>query len=95
MIGRKMKKKGKEYFIKKNSYVKDIHGKEEDCIMLQLQRLFARLQMKFTNVVDTKDLTKSFQWNAGESFEQQDIQVKKINIKKRQFFFLGILPSSF
>lgn len=36
--------------------------------------------MKFTNVVDTKDLTKSFQWNAGESFEQQDIQVKKIII---------------
>lgn len=56
--------------------------------MLQLQKLFAKLQMKFTNVVDTKDLTKSFQWNAGESFEQQDIQVGYIHMQNNYDFFI-------
>ena len=50
------------------------HINEADCIPFQLQKLFSKLQTKFNSYIETKELTKSFQWNAGESFEQQDIQ---------------------
>ena len=50
------------------------HSKEANCIPFQLQKLFAKLQLKFNHFIETKELTKSFQWNAGESFEQQDVQ---------------------
>jgi len=50
------------------------HAKPEDCIPLQLQKLFASLQMKLTGSVSTKPLTKSFQWEESTSFEQHDIQ---------------------
>ena len=53
-----------------------IHGKPGDCIPLQLQKLFAKLQLKDNIYVDTKELTKSFQWEQHQSFEQQDIQVR-------------------
>lgn len=35
------------------------HGKKDDCIMFQLQKLFGRMQLKFFQEEETKDLTKS------------------------------------
>ena len=49
---------------------KNKHSKEADCIPFHLQKLFAKLQTKFHHFIETKELTKSFQWNAGESFEE-------------------------
>jgi len=49
----------------------------ETCIILQLQLLFAKLQLAKSNSLDsikTKKLTKSFGWDNRESFEQHDIQ---------------------
>lgn len=56
-------------------YNESEHGKPEDCIPFQLQKLFAKLQLKQSRFSDTRELTKSFQWDQGNSFEQQDIQV--------------------
>ena len=47
---------------------------EDRCIPLQLQGLFARLQLGQQSVVDTVKLTKSFGWQGHEAFEQQDVQ---------------------
>jgi len=55
-------------------YDENEHAKPEDCIPLQLQKLFASLQMKLVGSVNTKPLTKSFQWEESTSFEQHDIQ---------------------
>ena len=60
--------------MKISRFDKNKHSKEADCIPFHLQKLFAKLQTKFHHFIETKELTKSFQWNAGESFEQQDIQ---------------------
>jgi len=40
-------------------YSQENHGALIDCIPYQLQKLFARLQLKFRNIEDTKNLTKS------------------------------------
>lgn len=41
-------------------YSSELDGPEHRCIPLQLQKLFARLQMGECAIVETKDLTKSF-----------------------------------
>ena len=52
------------------------HGKQEDCIPLQLQLIFAQLQENARrNNVNTKKLIHSFQWDHFESFQQHDVQV--------------------
>ena len=51
-------------------YNPDIHGSKEFCIVYQLQKLFASLQMSCRDFVDTRSLTKSFGWDSNESFEQ-------------------------
>lgn len=50
------------------------HGPAEFCIPYQLSLLFARLALTKRSAVGTQDLTKSFRWNAAESFRQHDIQ---------------------
>jgi len=56
---------------------KEQQVKSEDCIPLQLQYLFAKLQsFKDQDYLDTKNLIKSFQWDPEESFKQHDVQVK-------------------
>jgi ubiquitin C-terminal hydrolase len=48
--------------------------KERSSIPLQLQRLFARLQLCDVQAVKTKDLTKSFGWEDADAFTQHDVQ---------------------
>ena len=50
-------------------YNPDLHGRKEDCIPYQLQKLFANLQLSRKEFVDTNQLTQSFGWNRNESFE--------------------------
>ncbi|KAF8820191.1 putative Ubiquitin carboxyl-terminal hydrolase 64E, partial [Cardiosporidium cionae] len=45
-----------------------------DCIPFQLQTLFVILQLGSTPYADTKALTKSFQWDLTDSFQQHDIE---------------------
>ena len=40
----------------------------------QLQRLFVTLQTSKNHAIDTKDLTRSFGWDASDSFTQHDVQ---------------------
>ena len=51
-----------------------LNGSPDDCISLQLQKLFYRLQEPLRKVEETKGLTKSFQWSSNEIYIQQDIQ---------------------
>jgi len=60
--------------ILKWKYDAALHGPKVDCIPYQLQKLFSRLQLKIRSAEETKDLTKSFQWNSSEAWEQHDIQ---------------------
>lgn len=55
-------------------YHENFHGRKEDSIPFQLQKLFARLQMKYRENESTEDLTKSFQWSSSQLMEQHDIQ---------------------
>jgi len=55
-------------------YNEQIHGKREKCIQFQLQKLFARLQLKFLQTEKTDGLTNSFNWGYTELSEQHDIQ---------------------
>ena len=50
------------------------HGDPEDCIPYQLSLLFSKLQTSDSDFVDTTGLTKSFQWDMRESFQQHDVQ---------------------
>eukprot|EP01096_Ripella_sp_DP13-Kostka_P012963 TRINITY_DN552_c0_g1_i1.p1 TRINITY_DN552_c0_g1~~TRINITY_DN552_c0_g1_i1.p1 ORF type:complete len:1117 (+),score=586.54 TRINITY_DN552_c0_g1_i1:123-3473(+) len=56
------------------SYSEEKEGPAEECIPLQLQRLFAYLQASERAYIETKDLTKSFGWSSGDAFEPHDIQ---------------------
>lgn len=47
---------------------------EEECIPLQLQRLFCLLQSSSSKSVETTALTKSFGWTDSDSFQQHDVQ---------------------
>ena len=51
-----------------------LHGPAQDCIPLQLQLLFARLQLEYRSYQDTVALTRSFQWEGREGWEQCDVQ---------------------
>ena len=62
------------YEILKWNYSPSINGQAKDCIPLQLQKLFYHLQEPIRKSEETKDLTKSFQWNSNEVYIQQDIQ---------------------
>lgn len=55
-------------------YEPEKHGDPEDCIPLQLQLLFGKLQISERPFVATKSLTKSFGWDVRESFQQHDVQ---------------------
>jgi hypothetical protein len=48
--------------------------KEKRSITLQLQRLFAKLQLCDEIAVKTKDLTRSFGWEDADAFTQHDVQ---------------------
>jgi ubiquitin C-terminal hydrolase len=50
------------------------HGSETQCQMLQLQRLFAHLELCDLAAIDTGGLTRSFGWTSADVFEQQDVQ---------------------
>lgn len=53
-------------------------GKPEECIPLQLQLLFGKLQLfKNRKFINTKPLITSFQWDPQEAFKQHDAQVDK------------------
>jgi ubiquitin C-terminal hydrolase len=56
------------------NYDPEKHGRPEDCIPLQLQLLFAKLQLSKNWYVDTTALTKSFGWDLREGFQQHDVQ---------------------
>jgi len=48
---------------------------EAESIPLQLQQLFARMQfLKEEYAISTEALTKSFGWEGGEAYSQQDVQ---------------------
>jgi ubiquitin C-terminal hydrolase len=51
-----------------------LHGEPHSCIPLQLQQLFARLQLSHRAASSTKRLTESFGWTAADSFHQHDAQ---------------------
>jgi hypothetical protein len=55
-------------------FTEDIHGKKEDSIPFQLQKLFARMQLRLRDSESTEDLTKSFDWGHQQLLEQHDIQ---------------------
>lgn len=55
-------------------YSTELHGKKESSIPYQLQCLFGCLQMGRRRAVDTVGLTKSFDWDGGEVYQQQDVQ---------------------
>lgn len=55
-------------------YTPQTHGQKEDCIPFQLQLLFSKLQLEHTTALETTGLTKSFQWDARDAFEQHDVQ---------------------
>ncbi|KAE9034463.1 Ubiquitin carboxyl-terminal hydrolase 47 [Phytophthora rubi] len=47
---------------------------DEDNIPLQLQKLFAKLQLTTQDAISTKALTKSFGWTGADVFQQHDVQ---------------------
>jgi hypothetical protein len=47
-------------------------SKENDCIPLQLQRLFANLQLNQSSSIKTEALTRSFGWDNIDTFQQHD-----------------------
>lgn len=57
-------------------YNPEHHGEAQDCIPLQLQRLFAELQLGqgVNSTTSTQRLTQSFGWGDGEGFRQHDVQ---------------------
>lgn len=55
-------------------YDANAHGAVEECQPLQLQELFATLELGETAAAKTEALTRSFGWTSAEAFEQQDAQ---------------------
>ena len=49
-------------------------GPKKDCIPFQIQKLFARLQLKLHPAEETNDLITSFGWTSAQASEQNDIQ---------------------
>jgi len=56
------------------NFQENLHGNREDSIPFQIQKLFARLQLKYFEIESTENLTKSFQWSSQQLMEQHDIQ---------------------
>eukprot|EP00931_Biecheleriopsis_adriatica_P011678 TRINITY_DN11275_c0_g1_i1.p1 TRINITY_DN11275_c0_g1~~TRINITY_DN11275_c0_g1_i1.p1 ORF type:complete len:1183 (+),score=292.38 TRINITY_DN11275_c0_g1_i1:28-3576(+) len=50
------------------------HGDESRCIPLQLQRLFAELQLSVASAVSTKELTASMGFTSSDACQQHDVQ---------------------
>jgi ubiquitin C-terminal hydrolase len=55
-------------------YNSEVHGSKDDSIPFQLQLLFCKLQLSQFWFAETTGLTKSFQWDTRESFQQHDVQ---------------------
>ena len=58
----------------KFNYTYNQFGPKKDCIPFQLQKLFARLQLKLRPAEETNDLITSFGWTSAQASEQNDIQ---------------------
>ena len=58
----------------KFNYNYNTYGPKKDCIPFQIQKLFARLQLKLRNAEETNDLITSFGWTQAQASEQNDIQ---------------------
>ncbi|CEM32577.1 unnamed protein product [Vitrella brassicaformis CCMP3155] len=56
------------------NYNEEEDVEKENCIPYQLQKLFGILQLSHQSYAETKDLTRSFQWDVRESFQQHDVQ---------------------
>lgn len=62
------------YNVLKFNYDYNKYGPKKDCIPYQLQKLFARLQLKLRSSEETIPLTTSFGWTSVQVSEQNDIQ---------------------
>ena len=62
------------YNVLKFNYEYNKYGPKDDCIPYQLQKLFARLQLKLRPAEETIKLTNSFGWTSAQVSEQNDIQ---------------------
>ena len=58
----------------KFNYIYNKYGPKKDCIPFQLQKLFARLQLKLRPAEETNNLITSFGWTSSQASEQNDIQ---------------------
>ena len=58
----------------KFNYIYNKYGPKKDCIPFQLQKLFARLQLKVRPAEETNNLITSFGWTSSQASEQNDIQ---------------------
>eukprot|EP00439_Symbiodinium_sp_Y106_P073709 s112_g13.t4 len=55
-------------------YDPDLHGEASRCIPLQLQKLFAELQMSVAGAASTKDLTTACGFTGRDAMQQHDVQ---------------------
>jgi ubiquitin C-terminal hydrolase len=55
-------------------YRRAVDGPPDECVPLQLQKLFGVLQTTHQRSIPTKALTQSFGWSASDSFRQHDVQ---------------------
>ena len=62
------------YNVLKFNYDFKTCGPKNECIPYQLQKLFARLQLRLRPAEETKKLTTSFGWSDAQVSEQNDIQ---------------------
>lgn len=62
------------HMIYKWRYDPEKNAAKKDCILYQMQKLFASLQIGTQPAASTLGLTASFQWDYQDSFAQQDIQ---------------------
>jgi ubiquitin C-terminal hydrolase len=51
----------------------DKAAKEKDSIPYQLQKLFAKLNIRKNKQISTKELTKAFQWQTEDNFTEHDV----------------------
>ena len=55
------------------SYDPKVNPDKKDCILYQLQKVFAGLLQSKQPFVGTRELTSSFQWDSKDLFQQQDV----------------------
>ncbi|CAL1150505.1 unnamed protein product [Cladocopium goreaui] len=55
-------------------YLPELHGDPSRCIPLQLQRLFAELQLSRSSAISTKELTTACGFTGRDAMEQHDVQ---------------------